>query len=59
MYNGDWCPLVALYMCDFLIHLEILQPSGSLQFLDRLLHFGMWCTNIAMDIDQVLMGEMK
>ena len=25
---------------------------GSLQFLDRLLHFGMWCTNMTMDILQ-------
>ena len=59
MYSGDWCPLVALYMCDFLIHLDILQPNTCLvpcTFLDRLLHFGMWCTNMAMDIDQVLMG---
>ena len=30
MYNGDWCPLVALYMCDFLIHLDILQPNTCL-----------------------------
>ena len=31
MYNGDWCPLVALYMCDFLIHLDILQPNTCLE----------------------------
>ena len=30
MYNGDWCPLVALYMCDFLIHLDLLQPNTCL-----------------------------
>ena len=30
MYNGDWCPLVALYMRDFLIHLDILQPNTCL-----------------------------
>ena len=27
MYNGDWPILVALYMRDFLIHLDIVQPN--------------------------------
>ena len=51
MCNGDWCPrgcIVHMWPFNPSWRFAAQYVSGSLQFLDRLLHFGMWCINMTM-----------